>query len=119
MDSILNSIKKQLGLGVEYEHFDPDIIIHINTALSVLTQLGVGPSSGYMITGPAEKWSDFMGKDPRLNCVVTYVYLKVKKIFDPTLSTAVKQAIDESIAELEWRIHVTAEDAMYNSNQHM
>ena len=110
MESILESIKKLLGPSGSYEFFDPDIIIHINTALARLVQLGVGPPGGFRITGASEIWDDFMGDDPRLEPAKTLVYLKVKKVFDPTLSSAVKQAFDEAIAEIEWTLNCDAED---------
>lgn len=111
-DSILCTIKKLLGPSGNYEFFDTDIIIHINTALARLTQLGVGQPCGFRITGEAETWNDFMGDDPRLEPAKTLVYLKAKKVFDPTLSSAVKQAFDEAIAEIEWTLNNDAEDIM-------
>ena len=85
-DSILNSVKKQLGPGVEYEHFDPEIIMDINSVFTILTQLGVGPKSGYRITGEDETWDDFFNsfspdEDLNLELVKSYVYLKVKLIY--------------------------------------
>lgn len=103
MDSILTSIKQLLGPSAEDTHFDPDIIMHINTVLAILTQVGVGPKTGFAITDATATWSDFIGDDPRLSFVKTYVYLKVKLVFDPPLSSAVLQAMKESISELEWR----------------
>lgn len=111
MESILESIKKLLGPSGSYAFFDPDIIIHINTALARLIQLGVGPPGGFRITEDGyETWEQFMGNDPRLEPAKTLVYLKVKKVFDPTLSSAVKQAFDEAIAEIEWTLNCDAED---------
>lgn len=107
MDSILTSIKKLLGISEEYEHFDVDIIMHINTALMVLTQMGVGPSEGFMIEDKHDFWEDFVTED--MEAVRTYVYLKVKLIFDPPASSAVMESINRTISELEWRLNVAAE----------
>ena len=87
MDSILTSIKKLLGIAEDYEHFDQDIMIHINSAFSVLNQLGVGPKDGFCIDGPDATWSDFLCNDSRLEFVKTYVYLKVKLVFDTQSSS--------------------------------
>lgn len=111
MESILESIKKLLGPSGSYEFFDPDIVIHINTALARLVQLGVGPPTGFRIDDSGgQTWTEFMGDDPRLEPAKTFVYLKVKKVFDPTLSSAVKQAFDEAISEIEWTLNADAED---------
>ncbi len=105
MDSILLTIKKMLGLTEDYKHFDIDIITDINMSLNILCQLGVGPQDGFIITGEDEVWSDFID-DKRLEMVKTYIYLKVKKIFDPGTSTAMNTAADAQIKELEWRLNV-------------
>lgn len=112
MESILTSIKKLLGPEEAYEHFDTDIITHINTAFMTLTRLGVGPKQGFRIEDSSAVWSDFLEDDIRLEGVKTYIYLKVKLVFDPPASSAVLQSIKESIAELEWRLNDIAE---YNS----
>jgi hypothetical protein len=109
MDSILTSIKKLLGIEAEYEHFDPDIIMHINTAFMILTQLGVGPSEGFAIEDETSVWSDFLPANPRLESVKSYIYLKVKLLFDPPLSSSVIESINRSINELEWRLNVAVE----------
>lgn len=110
MDSILTSIKKMLGITAEYTHFDPDIIMHINTVFLTLAQLGVGPSDGYSIEDDYATWSDFLPEgDKRFEAVKTYIYLKVRLVFDPPTSSAVIEAINRSIAELEWRLNVAAE----------
>ncbi len=116
MDSILTSIKKLLGIAEEYDHFDPDIIMHINTVFSVLTQLGVGPPSGFSITDKTAVWSDYEKSDSRLEMLKSYMYLKVKLLFDPPLGTASIEAINRQISELEWRINVTA-DAFIDSDE--
>jgi hypothetical protein len=110
MESILTSIKKLLGITEEYEHFDPDIIMHINTVLVTLNQLGVGPEEGFNITSNAETWYDYLGDNMMIQGnVITFIYLSVKLLFDPPLSSAVLAAQERSIRELEWRIKVMAE----------
>ena len=90
MESILLSIKKLLGISNEYEVFDADLIMHINTALMVLTQIGVGPSTGFYIVDSSETWTDFLGEDlHRLGAVKSYVYMKVKLLLDSILSFSV------------------------------
>lgn len=106
MDSILTSTKKLLGITEEYEHFDPDIIMHINSVLAILTQLGVGDKNGFSIEDKTATWSDFMGSDPRVSFVKSFVALKVRLIFDPPQSSVVKDAIERTLSELEFRISV-------------
>ena len=108
MESILTSIKKLLGITEEYTHFDTDLIIHINSALGVLTQLGVGPEEGFIITGQYEKWNEFLSDTSKLELVKTYTYLKVKQMFDPPVSSAVAESVKRQIEEFEWRISVAA-----------
>ena len=109
MDSILTSVKKQLGIAEDYEHFDPDIIMHINSVFSILNQLGVGPPEGFSISDETSVWTDFIGDSLKLELVKTYVYLKIRLIFDPPTSSAVMDAFKQNIAELEWRISVTVD----------
>lgn len=104
MESILTSVKKTLGIVEEYECFDADLIMHINSVLSILTQLGVGPSEGFAISDKNDVWTDFFAEDSRLNSVKSYVGLKVRLLFDPPTSSAVTEAINRQISELEWRI---------------
>ena len=109
MDSILVSIKKLLGIAADYTHFDPDIIMHINSAFSVLTQLGVGPPEGFRIDDDVKTWNDFINDTIRLDAVKSYVYLKVSLMFDPPTSSAVLSAKERRISKLEWRLNVAAE----------
>ena len=109
MESILTSIKKMLGITEEYEHFDADLIMHINTVLSILTQLGVGPSEGFAIKDKTATWSDFLSDSKNLESVKSYVYMKVKLIFDPPITSSVSEAMNRMISELEWRILVAAD----------
>ena len=106
MESILTSIKKLLGPEEDYTHFDPDIIMHINMAIMSLTQLGVGPSAGFVITGVSELWSDLLGDRKDIESAKAYVYLKVRLIFDPPTSGFLIDAIERQLRELEWRLNV-------------
>lgn len=117
MDSILTSIKKLLGIAEDYEHFDQDLIIHINSVLSVLTQLGVGPSEGFSIEDENATWNDFIPEDKRLSSVRSYVYMKVKLLFDPPLSSSVMESMNRMISEFEWRLNVTAEPTQSNEEE--
>lgn len=111
MESILTSIKKLLGITEEYTHFDADLIMHINTVFMVLTQLGVGPSGGYAIESADDEWTDFIPEASivQVNAVKSYVYLKVKLLFDPPLSSSAMEAINRQISEYEWRLNVAVD----------
>lgn len=109
-ESILTSVKKMLGITDDYTHFDSDITIHINSVFMILSQLGVGPVNGFTITDKSDTWSDFIPADNKnFESVKTYVYLKVKLLFDPPMSSAVMEAMKQMISELEWRLNVEAE----------
>lgn len=109
MESILASIKKLLGIDEEYDHFDQDLIMHINSVFMILNQLGVGPAEGFSIQDSKSVWSDFIPDGSNLEAVKTYIYLKVKLMFDPPSSSAVIEAINRTIAELEWRLNVASD----------
>ena len=109
MESILTSIKKLLGITEEYDQFDPDIIMHINSVFMILTQLGVGPAEGFSIEDDTAVWTDFIQDVKKLESVKTYIDLKVKLAFDPPLSSAVIESMNRLINELEWRLNVAAE----------
>ena len=117
MDSILTSIKKLLGIAEDYEHFDQDLIIHINSVLSILTQLGVGPSEGFSIEDENATWNDFIPEDKRLSSIRSYVYMKVKLLFDPPLSSSVMESMNRMISEFEWRLNVAAELTQSNEEE--
>ena len=110
MESILTSIKKLLGVTEEYECFDADIIMHINSAFHVLSQLGIGPASGFSISDKSATWSDFLPDAVSYELAKSYVYLKVRLLFDPPSSSAVIEAINRQIAEFEWRIAVAVDE---------
>ena len=109
MESILTSIKKLLGITEEYDQFDPDIIMHINSVFMILAQLGIGPAEGFSIEDDTAVWTDFIQDIKKLESVKTYIYLKVKLAFDPPLSSAVIESMNRLINELEWRLNVAAE----------
>jgi len=109
MESILTSIKKLLGIAEEYTHFDADLIMHINSVFSILTQIGVGPAEGFSIKDESSVWSDFVPEKSKWELIKSYTYMKVKLLFDPPLNSAVIESINRIIAELEWRIQVAAD----------
>lgn len=109
MESILTSVKKQLGIVAEYTHFDTDLIIHINSVFSILNQLGVGPENGFAITDSTATWSEFLNNDLRLELVKSYVYLKVRLLFDPPTSSALLDSMNRMANEFEWRLNVAAD----------
>lgn len=112
-DSILTSIKKNLGLDEAYTVFDPDILIYINSAFSTLTQLGVGPAEGFMIEDKTATWDTFLGADPRLNAVKTYIQLRVRMLFDPPQTSYLVDAMQKQIQEHEWRLNVHMEETIW------
>lgn len=114
MESILTSIKKMLGIVEEYTHFDQDLIIHINSVLMILTQMGVGPSTGFSISDETATWEDFLGTDTRFESVKSYIYLKVRLLFDPPQSSALIESTNKLISELEWRLFVAADPVEIN-----
>lgn len=109
MESILSSIKKLLGIAEEYTQFDNDIIMHINSVFMILAQLGVGPSKTFFIEDDSASWSDFLPDLTNVQAVKTYMYLKVRLMFDPPMSSAVMDAVNRQIAELEWRLNVAVD----------
>ena len=109
-NSILTSTKKILGIDDEYTAFDADILTHINSVFSTLTQLGIGPSDGFMIEDATETWDAFLGTDLNLNAVRSYVYLKVRLLFDPPTTSYLITAMKEQTQELEWRLNVYREE---------
>ena len=104
--SILTTIKKMLGLDKDYDVFDEEIKVHINSVFMYLNQLGVGPDTPYSITGESEKWLQFTPDVEDTNALKTYMYLRVKLIFDPPNTSFVLKSILDQITELEWRLTV-------------
>jgi hypothetical protein len=107
--SILSSVKKVLGLPEADTSFDVDITMHINSVLATLTQIGIGPAEGFMIEDADDMWDSFFGIDPRLSSVKSYVYLKVRLMFDPPGTSFALTSMEKQITELEWRLNVQRE----------
>lgn len=114
-ESIFKTIKSLLGPEAEYDEFDPDILIFINGALATLTQLGIGPAEGFRITGETETWHDLLGDYKDLEFVKTYIYMKVRLVFDPPSSSSVMSAYEEMCKELEWRLNVAVDPSRINA----
>lgn len=109
-DSILNTIKKLLGISEDYKEFDKDLIVHINSVFMILNQLGIGPEKGFHIENDKDTWSDYIdNEDANLEAIKTYIHLKVKIAFDPPLNGTVMDAHKQMINELEWRLNINAE----------
>ena len=108
-ESILNSVKKMLNLQADYTAFDLDIIMHINSVFSTLHQLGVGPTDGFEITDNVPTWDSFTLGDVRYNMVKSYVYKKVRLVFDPPANSFTVTALEKQIAEDEWRLNIIRE----------
>ena len=117
MESILTSIKKLLGIDAQYTHFDADLVMHINTVLMILTQMGVGPSDGFTIEDDSTTWNEFIPDMKNFEAVKTYIHLKVKLIFDPPTSSAVIESINRMISELEWRLYAAASTPVTNGEE--
>lgn len=109
--SILEDVKKFCQVPEWDDGFDTDLIIHINTALMTLNQLGVGPSGGLFISGPEDTWASLVEGNEEIEGVKTYVEIKTKLVFDPPTSSFVLEAMKQTAAELEWRLNVHAEGA--------
>ena len=107
--SILTSIKKLLGIAEEDVSFDQDIIMHINTVFAILAQLGVGPANGFSIEDDGAIWSDYLGNATNLELVKSYIYMKVRSMFDPPTNSVLADAMNKNISELEWRINTTVD----------
>lgn len=109
-DSILESIKKTLNLDPSDDSFDIDIKIHINSVFLTLEQLGVGPVGGFSIDGNTETWANYLGTtDKNLSAVKSYVYLRVRLLFDPPATSFAIQSFEKQINELEFRLNAHAE----------
>jgi hypothetical protein len=113
-DSILTSIKKILGLAEDYTAFDPDIILYINSVLSTLSELGIGPPTGFSIEDKTAEWVDLLGDDlPLFQDVRTYIGLRVRILFDPPATSFHLAAMESQIQEHVWRISVKREDVAW------
>ena len=106
MDGILESVRKTIGPESDYTHFDPELIMAINTAFFTLFELGVGPQDKpFTISDDTAKWSDFID-DGYADMVRSYVSMKVKLLFDPPASGTIVDLMKTQLAEFEWRLNV-------------
>lgn len=106
IDSVLDSTKKTLGLDSAYDAFDMDIILHINSVFTTLHQLGVGPSEGFMITDKTDLWSSYSENSSVLNMVKSYMYVRVRLLFDPPTTSFSLESFNKQAQEYEWRLNV-------------
>lgn len=113
LTSILTSTKKNLGIDETYTAFDEDILMHINSVLSTLCQLGIGPVEGFEIVDDTAEWADFLFADKRINAVKTYVYLRVRLLFDPPQTSFHITSMQKQIEEIEWRLNVVRETSAW------
>ena len=111
-DSILQTTKKNLGIDSTYTSFDLDVITHINAALATLCDLGIEPDPELVVEDETALWSDLLDDDPRSNRIKTYIYLWVKRVFDPPATGFLSTALDNQIKELEWRISSQREESI-------
>ena len=111
--SILTTVKKILGIEATYTAFDLDIITHINSVFFTLNQLGIGPADGFAIEDATAAWDDFLGTDLRMNAVKTYMYLRVRLLFDPPTTSYLIEATRQQIQEFEWRLNAYREDTAW------
>lgn len=108
--SILTSTKKMLGIAEDYEAFDLDVITCINSVFFSLNQLGLGPVDGFAIEDAEAEWEDFTEGGPQINAVKTYVFLKVRMLFDPPTTSFAIEAMNKQIEEHEWRLNINREN---------
>lgn len=118
MDSILSSVKQMLGIPADDTFFDQTLMLHINSVFSIIRQLGVGPSDGYVATA-SNTWSDFFGEwdDRKLQLIKTYMGMKVRQLFDPPTNSTVANALERQIAELEWRLNIQVDPTMVEDDE--
>lgn len=108
-ESILETIAKAIGIGENYDYFNQELIMHINTVLMGLRQIGIGPTTPYVVTDSTATWSDFLGEDKNFEAVKTYMCLRVKMLFDPPTSSSLMDAMNNQISEWEWRLSIEYE----------
>lgn len=112
-ESILTSTKKILGFEADDTGYDVDILTHINSTFDTLEQMGIGPDEGFSIEDATPTWDDYLQGDPKFNSVKTYVYLKVRFLFDPPTTSFHLQAMKDQIEQLEWRLNTKREDTKW------
>lgn len=110
--TILSLLKKSLGINPEYQNFDEELIMHANSVFSTLFQLGVGPKQPFQLVSGEETWSDFLQDETRINSVKTYMYLKVRLLFDPPSNSFVVDSFQKQIDEYEWRLNVAVDHSV-------
>lgn len=116
-DSILLLTKKKLGIAPEYTAFDEDVITDINSAFLTLTQIGVGPKTGFSISDESTLWTEFLGDAKNLEAVKTYIYMRVRLMFDPPTNSFTIESMKNQIAELEWRLNVEVETPLHEEGE--
>lgn len=109
-ESILITIKNMLMIPIDCNHFDPIVIVHINSIFSDLHQLGVGPSLGFVINDETACWNDYISDTKVLESVKSYIFLKIRLLFDPPTNATIVNAYKEQIKEYEWRLNVASEE---------
>lgn len=105
MESILCDIRKVMCGSATANEFDTDLVMHINTVFNILTQVGVGPKDGFMITGEDETWDEFTNSAILMNTVKSYMYIKVRLLFDPPANQSLIASMEKYAMELEWRLN--------------
>lgn len=112
-DSILTTTKRTLGLTEDYTAFDQELIVHINSVLGTLNQLGIGPEAGFVIDDKSATWDEFLGSDIRYNSAKSYMYVRMRLLFDPPSIGYVITAMEKQKDELEWRLNVMREEIVH------
>lgn len=108
---ILTSIKAALGLQPDYEPFDVELLIHINSVISDLNQLGIGPGlyqddTAVLIADKDTPWKDLL-VDDKVESVKSYMFLRVKMLFDSaTMPPSLIASYEKEIEKQEFRITV-------------
>lgn len=108
-NSILNTVKKTCGIDSEYDVFDQDILVFLNAAILDLTQNGIGPSEGFVVSDASQTFEDFIGEFKNVGAVATYLSQKTRIAFDPPTSSYVLDAINKNLSELIWRLNLESE----------
>lgn len=109
MDSILGTIKTALAISLDETSFDAELCIHINSVINALAQIGIGPKTGFLVTGSVQSWDDYIQNDLTKQMVKSYMFMKIKVLFDPPQSGATMEAYNKQIAEYEWRLQTQKE----------
>ena len=110
-NSILDDIKGMIGILADDINFDTDIIIYINNSFDILSQLGVSCVEQFRIVDKNDKWGDIEGLEPhQVDSLKTYIYIKVKLMFDPPLNSSILQSYKETMREMEWRLNIAHDE---------